>query len=175
MSGNESGLSGSHKADFASSGDLIKRDNQIILSSSTSTRISLEAVKKGDHGLDRRRQALLSKVPHSGMWIEVEANTLKMIDLAYLSAKTGHEFAILRSKRKDILYHGTSTDCNVLSDSQLQKDLLDQKLKLFGHSHLAELIPEPSNNDRKFLWFIEQKESFVISAMTGICIQYQAL
>lgn len=119
MSGNESGLSGSHKADFASSGDLIKRDNQIILSSSTSTRISLEAVKKGDHG--------------------------------------------------------TSTDCNVLSDSQLQKDLLDQKLKLFGHSHLAELIPEPSNNDRKFLWFIEQKESFVISAMTGICIQYQAL
>ena len=36
---------------------------------------------------------------------------LSMKDLAYLTAKTGHEFAILRGKREDILFHGTDRRC----------------------------------------------------------------
>lgn len=154
--------------------DERERNDKISLFSSSSRRVSLEAIRYGKHNLDAKRQSLLDRIPASGMWTKVESGSLKMIDLAYLTAGTGHEFALLQSKKFDILYHGTATDCDVLSDYELQECFLNKKLKIIGHSHSGEMFPEPSINDRKFLWFIEQKESLVISAMTGICISYEA-
>lgn len=80
----------------------------IELQSTHSLRVSLEAVRKGEAGLDEHRAAMLRRVPEIGDWAEFPYEHLEMKDLAYLTAATGHEFAILRGKRKDILFHGTA-------------------------------------------------------------------
>ncbi len=147
-------------------------DYKLTISSSASTRKSLEAIKFGKHGLDKRRQALLDRIPKPGMWICVDIDSLRMIDLAYLTAMTGHEFAILQSKHADYLFHGTSSECDVLADSFLQEEFLSKRMRIVGHSHPGEVFPEPSSDDRKFLWFIEQKESMVISGVTGACVTF---
>lgn len=156
-------------------GDRKNEDAGIKLSSTASRRVSLESIRYGKGNLDVRRQGLLDRVPESGMWVRLELNSLEMMDIAYLTAKTGHEFAILRGKHEDILYHGISNECNVLDDDVLEKGLLEKKLRVVGHSHPGEPFPEPSPDDRRFLWLIEQRSSLVISGITGICIEFKSL
>lgn len=67
----------------------------------------MKAVYDGEAGLNERRKNLLSRVPHSDNWGEFERDSITTKDLAYLSAATHHEFALLRGKRQDILFHGT--------------------------------------------------------------------
>ena len=70
-----------------------------------------------------------------------------------------------------ILWHGTPIECDVLS--QYETELKTHKLELFAHSHPGEPIPEASLNDRKFLRYIGQKKSRVISGMTGVSIEFE--
>ena len=91
--------------------------------------------------------------------------SLELKDLAYLTAKTGDEFAILRGKDRDILWHGTPMECAVLD--KYKEDLKNHRLELLGHSHPGEPIPEASLNDIRFLRYIGQKKSRIISGMTG--------
>jgi len=140
-------------------------DKTIVLSSTHSTQVSLDAVKHGKAGLDKRRKGLLDRVPNQNDSAEFPVNSLEMEDLAYLTAKTGDEFAILRGKDKDILWHGTPLECAVLA--RYEDDLKAHRLELYGHSHPGEPIPEASLNDRRFLRYIGQKESRIISGMTG--------
>ena len=137
----------------------------IMISSTHSTQVSLDAVKHGKAGLDKRRKGLLDRVPHQGDSAEFVPGSLEMKDLAYLTAKTGDEFAILRGKDCDILWHGTPQNCDVLS--KYEDDLLSHKLELYGHSHPGEPIPRASLNDIRFLRYIDQKKSMIISGMTG--------
>ena len=83
----------------------------LTLESSRSTRISLEAIREGDAGLNPHRQSMLNRVPEIGDSATFKHESLELIDLAYLTAKTGHEFAILRGKDLDILFHGDSRHC----------------------------------------------------------------
>ncbi len=78
----------------------------IELLSTQSMRTSLTYIREGSGGLDEHRQTMLMRVPSSGDWARFPLNHLTMKDLAYLTAKTGHEFAILRGKTEDILFHG---------------------------------------------------------------------
>ena len=48
------------------------------------------------------------------------------------------------------------------------------KLYIVGHSHSGEPIPRPSGNDREALEVIGQEKSTVISAMSGMCIDFSA-
>lgn len=95
-----------------------------------------------------------------------------MNDLAYLTAKTGHEFAILRGKSEDILFHGEHLRCTF--DDILVEMLLNKHISIYGHSHPGEDIPVPSPQDRQTLKQIGQLSSKMISGRTGIEIQFTA-
>ncbi|MBQ2902511.1 MAG: hypothetical protein IJE49_11805 [Agathobacter sp.] len=135
------------------------------LSSSESTRISLEAVRLGEAGLNKHRQELLNRVPKQNDWVALERESVTVKDVAYLSAATHDEFALLRGKTRDILFHGVSEHCYF--DEELILLLKTKKLRLVVHSHADYNIIDPSFDDREFLRYIEQKESLIDSYITG--------
>lgn len=142
----------------------------IILSSTKSMKVSLQAIRSGAAGLDAHRRSMLNRVLAIGDWARFRCGTISLKDLAYLTAKTGDEFALLRGKREDVLFHGDSGRC--MFDSVLSEWLITHKLVLVGHAHPAEPIPYPSNEDRQALRQIGQPRSTVISAMTGMCLEF---
>lgn len=144
----------------------------LMLASGKSTRVSLAGVRIGRYELSERRQNMLLKVPHSGDYVKLDRNSVEMMDLAYLSAKTGDEFAILRGKHEDVLFHGTPIKCRFLGE--LEAGLRSHKYILAGHSHPGEEEPEPSLEDRRFLKEIGQQSSSVISARTGRITDFTA-
>ena len=89
---------------------------EIMLSSSSSMRKSLEAIRNGEAGLTDYRKNLLNRVPCSNDWAAFEKDSVSTKDIAYLSAATGHEFALLRGKKKDIVFHGVERHCNFNDD-----------------------------------------------------------
>lgn len=142
----------------------------IELQSAQSLRISLESIRRGEGGLDEHRATMLRRVPEAGDWAKFPHGHLSMKDLAYLTAKTGHEFAILRGKREDILFHGTDRRC--IFEGVLEELLLSKRLMLLGHSHPGEMKPVSSKEDRDVLRMIGQTTSRLISGLSGIEIQF---
>ncbi len=138
---------------------------QLILSSSKSLMISLEKVKQGKAGLNKHRQSLLNRVPKTNNWANFSKGSISMKDIAFLSAKTGDEFAILAGKREDILFHGSKYHC--MFDGEISEMLINGQLELYGHSHPAEFFPRPSDDDIETLQKLGQKKSRLISAVTG--------
>lgn len=143
----------------------IEQPSGITLLSTRSTEVSLLAVKSGKAGLDAHRKSMLNKVPKQGNWARFRLNSIVMKDLAYLSAKVGDEFALLRGKNEDILFHGRPTQCNFIDD--LEDMLRKHQLEIVGHAHPGEVIPVASMADRATLREIGQTRSIVISAMSG--------
>ncbi len=141
------------------------KDASLSLASSRSTMVSLAGVRVGRYELNERRQNLLSRVPESGDYVLLEKDSLEMMDLAFLTAKTKDEFAILRGKNEDILFHGTPVSCSFIGE--LEEGLRTHKYELICHSHPGEDEPEPSLEDRTLLREIGQRSSTVISARTG--------
>lgn len=136
------------------------------LSSSASTRISLEAIRNKHAGLTQKRERILAQVPNSNDWAIFDKAAIGIKDIAYLAAKTGDEFALLRGKTKDIIFHGVQYHCHI--DGELLDLLKTKKLRLVAHTHpdYGEICP--SNDDRNFLKYIGQKTSKIISSITGI-------
>ena len=135
------------------------------LSSTESMRISLESIRTGDAGLNQHRKNLLARAPEIGDWARLQLNSVEEIDLAYLSAATQNEFALLRGKTMDILLHGDPGHCSF--DEELLEMLRAGKLRLIVHSHpdYDQIVPSPE--DRKFLQYIGQESSRIISWITG--------
>ena len=148
----------------------MEKNDKIVLASSRSMRISLESIRTGRAGLDARRKRILEKIPNPGDDAVFPLGTVDLKDLAYLTAKTRDEFAILRGKDKEIVFHGTPYECAILD--KYEDKLKSHKLELFGHSHPGEPIPAASPDDRRFLRYIGQKKSIVVSGMTGICAEF---
>lgn len=144
----------------------------IELLSVRSTKVSLEAIRKGNGGLDSHRQSLLEKVEDIGNWASFPLEHLSIKDLAYLTAKTGHEFAILRGKNEDILFHGNNTRCEFGED--LCDLLKNRGYSIWGHSHPGEERPIASPEDRRALKEVGQNESQIISGMTGEIVTYSS-
>lgn len=142
----------------------------IKLSSAKSLRISLENVKYGTSGLNEHRNNLLNRVPETNDWAKFNKDSLTMKDIAFLTAKTGDEFAILRGKKEDILFHGSKYHCDF--NGVLYDMLIKKKLEIYGHSHPTDIIPIPSRDDRKTLKIIKQKKSRLISAITGKEVEF---
>ena len=142
-----------------------ERPEAIILDSSRSTQISLEAIREGDAGLNPHRQSMLNRVPEIGDSATFKHESLELIDLAYLTAKTGHAFAILRGKDIDILFHGDSRHCEF--PETLVEMMINHKVVILGHSHPGEDDPVPSLADRIALIKLGQKRSVVVSGRTG--------
>lgn len=142
----------------------------ITLSSAKSMQVSLQAVRSGKAGLDEHRESMLNRIPERGDWAKFELNSIELKDLAYLTAKTGDEFALLRGKKEDILFHGDTLNCNFVG--LIGDMLLDHKLEIVGHSHSGEDRPVASSNDRWALKRIGQAKSTIISARTGMCTEF---
>ena len=142
----------------------------VFLSSMSSTRKSLEAIRNGDAGLNERRNSILARVPNSNDWAAFEYETIRIKDLAYLSATTHHEFALLRGKAKDIIFHGTELHCEF--NEELLTLLINHKLRLIAHTHPDYGPIEPSAADRHFLRCIGQKKSVIISYITGCQMEF---
>ena len=145
-------------------------EKTIQLSSSKSLQTSLESVRLDLAGLNTKRKGMLERVPNSGDWSKFPKDSLTTKDIAFLSAKTNHEFAILRGKREDILFHGTHYHCeftDILIDM-----LMSGKLELFAHSHVDGGNLIASKDDRDFLKAIGQKSSTVVSAYDGHEVEF---
>ncbi len=141
------------------------KDTRKRLSSTASTRKSLEAIRKGEAGLNEKRKKLLERVPKSNDWATFEKDAISIKDIAYLSAATEHEFALLRGKTRDILFHGEERHC--FFDEEIIVLLKTNKLRLIAHTHLDYGSVIPSADDREFLKSINQKTSTIISYITG--------
>lgn len=141
----------------------------IKLESVKSRKTSLQKIRENRAGLNKHRDILLSRVPNIGDWAKFRPDTIEIIDLAYLTAKTGHEFALLRGKNQDILLHGKSFRCEF--DDILSEMLISGKLRLEAHSHPEEILI-PSPDDRQTLSIINQERSIIISAVTGQTIEF---
>ena len=142
------------------------------LASSASTRISLEAIRNKEAGLNEHRSKLLSRVSDRECWGTFPVNSIEIKDLAYLSAATGDEFAFLRSKHSDILYHGTPYRCKIEEDDDLMILLNSHKAELVAHTHPDYEAIIPSAADRNFIRSYGQKKSKIISAYTGQIIEF---
>lgn len=150
----------------------IDKDGVILMEllSTQSMRTSLIFIHSGDGGLDAHRQSMLNRAPNPGDWARFSSDHLTMKDLAYLTAKTGHEFAILRGKNEDILFHGEACRCSF--DDILAEKLYNKRLFIYGHSHPGEETPIPSRQDRETLKKIGQSESKLISGRSGVEITF---
>lgn len=144
---------------------MAEKQDTLVLDSSRSTQISLEAIREGNAGLSAHRQVMLNRVPEVGDSATFRYGTLELIDLAYLTAMTGHEFAILRGKDIDILFHGDSFHCEF--QETLVEMMMAHKLEILRHSHPGEDDPVPSPGDRQALKRIGQKKSVIVSGRTG--------
>ena len=139
--------------------------DMIQLDSSKSMQTSLQAIREGNAGLNAHRQSMLNRVPDIGDFASFGFESLELTDLAYLTAMTGHEFAILRGKDVDILLHGQRMHCQFVE--ALADMLMAHKLYILGHSHPGEDDPVPSRGDREALKKIGQKRSVIVSGRTG--------
>lgn len=144
------------------------------LSSEESMRTSLEDIRSGRAGLNKHRQSLLNRIPEQNSWHPFPLNTVEDKDLAYLSAETGDEFALLRGKREDIFFHGTPRNCHLEKEETLMDMLYSKKFGLEIHSHPDRGPLTASQQDRDFIRSIGQKESKIISSYTGKIIPFRA-
>lgn len=147
-----------------------QKKERLKLSSSKSLAISLEKIQQGKAGLNKHRLSLLNRVPQSGNWAVFPKESITMKDIAFLTAKTGNEFAILAGKREDILFHGNKYHC--MFDGELSEMLINGQFELYGHSHPAEMFPQPSDDDIETLQKLGQRKSHLISAVTGKEIEF---
>lgn len=136
------------------------------LSSTASAQKSLEAIRNGDAGLNDKRKNILARVPNSNEWAALKRDSVTIKDIAYLSAATKHEFALLRGKKNDSIFHGVEQDCNF--NEELLSLLKIGKLRLIAHTHPDYGMIEPSADDRAFLRYIGQSDSIIISYITGV-------
>ena len=140
--------------------------DELVLASTDSMKNSLEAVRKGRAGLNERRKRLLHRVPNPGDWIKLQEQSISIKDIAYLSAATQHEFALLRGKKEEVLFHGTTYHCEF--EGEIFDMLKTRKMRLIAHTHPDRGIIVPSAADRKFLKIIGQEKSIIISYITGM-------
>ena len=142
------------------------QDHSISLASTRSRQLSLQNIRNGEAGLNAHRQSLLNRVPEIGDWAAFRRNSIELVDLAYLSAKSGHEFALLRGKSSDILFHGSTGHCRFIGE--LEAIIRSRQVDIIVHSHPGEEDPQPSAEDRQVLREIGQHTSTVVSGITGL-------
>lgn len=142
------------------------------LASSESIRISLESIRNKEAGLNEHRRNILQRIPDQETWSAFRINAIEIKDLAYLSAATGDEFALIRSKTKDIVYHGNPTGCRIEKEDELMLLLVNHKAELIAHTHPDFDRIIPSAEDRNFIKSYGQKSSKIISAYTGQIVEF---
>ena len=111
--------------------------------------IILNALQRGEVGLNDARQNMLQRVPESGDWA-VFQHRIAPIDLVWLTAKTGDRFCIFRGEELDILLHD-GKDAGAY-DHLLRTLLKTSNLKLTAESSPGALEP--------IIWNAEEGEEW---------------
>jgi len=148
---------------LSAGGTTVSWDERIKINSPGSPqsfRRSLKEISEGKAKLDKRRQNILSRLPNSGDYFRFERGYISTRDLAYLSAATGTEFALFRSKRKDILIKGTAQNCDIAGE--LQEEIFARGYEWVAHSHVDRGILKPSPQDRNTLRRLKQQTSSLV-------------
>lgn len=134
------------------------------IESTQSKIVSLKSIHDRKADLNSHRRMLLDKVSQIGEYSFFMKGHVTVEDLAYLTAYSGCEFALLTGKSDDILFHGDKYSCQF--DAFISELLKKHKYSLYAHSHPDEDEPEPSIADRNTLSIIKQDSSQIISATT---------
>lgn len=71
----------------------------------------MNAIHSKDAKLNKTKQAMLDRILDVGDYEKFRKNHVSIEDLAYLTAATDCEFALLEGKTDDILYHGEKYRC----------------------------------------------------------------
>lgn len=111
-------------------------------------------------------------IPQTELADQLEEETEKVHDLAYLSAATGHEFALFRGKKEDILCHGTIYSCD--PQKKLEKEILKRGYEWVAHSHIDFGKLVASKDDRETLKVLGQYKSIIIGPTGKEIIFYQS-
>ena len=125
-----------------------------------SYRRSLKQIAEGKAGLSKRRKNILARIQNTGEYHRYKREEISTRDLAYLSAATGHEFALFRSKREDILIRGNSRACDIAGE--LGEEILNKHYKWVAHSHVDGGFLTASLADRETLRKLGQKSSIIV-------------
>ena len=125
-----------------------------------SYRRSLKQIAEGKAGLSKRRKNILARIQNTGECHRYKREEISTRDLAYLSAATGHEFALFRSKREDILIRGNSRACDIAGE--LGEEILNKHYKWVAHSHVDGGFLTASLADRETLRKLGQKSSIIV-------------
>ena len=102
-------------------------------------RILIDALQKGEIGLNDSMQAVLARAPAPNDWAAFQ-NRLDPIDLVWLAAKTSDSFALLRCDECDILLHGRNEDCQI--SGILLEMLYSKKLRVVAICRPGKKEPE---------------------------------
>ncbi len=147
---------------YATNGGIMS--STVSIESTKSKITALKKVHDKKAKLNKHRCGLLNRVPNDGDYEFFAKGHVTIEDLAYLTACTGCEFALLKGKKNDVLFHGGKYNCSF--DKVLSDSLKSHKYKLYAHSHPDEDNPVPSVADRNTLEAIGQDHSLIISATT---------
>lgn len=148
---------------LANGGTTVSWNDRLKISSPGSTKSfkrSLADIAAGKAGLDKRRQNILGRLGESGSSHRFEKGSISNRDLAYLSAATGNEFALFRSKNEDILVRGNARTCDV--SGELGEEILEKMYEWVAHSHVDGGNLAASVEDRDTLRKLKQKKSIII-------------
>lgn len=144
------------------------------LASTESTMRSLAFVRSKDGGINDHRRSLLRRVPEQESWARVPRGSVEDLDLAYLSAYTGDEFALLCGRQEDILFHGTPAHCHIEKSEYLMTLLESHKARLEVHSHPDTGKISASQDDRDFIARFGQETSRIVSSYTGQIAEFHS-
>ena len=152
---------GLDKAD--SFNEFKKKYIEVIRISSPSTksyRKSLEAIRLGKAGLSKARKSILERIPEQGTHARFDNGKISKRDLAYISAATGDELALFRSKKEDILIRGDRKACN--PSLELSEEILKGGYEWVAHTHVDGGYLTPSSADKKTLRLLNQRKSIIM-------------
>ena len=131
----------------------------------------VDAVRNGSGPLRAADEAILSRLPKAGDWVQVGSADADIYTLGSLTAKTGSEFASFSRGEVKIIVRGTKTTKWRLPED-LARRIYTEQLRWDAHSHPTTINLRPSTEDRNTLkLFTWQKKSRIID-ITGKVIEF---
>lgn len=122
------------------------------------------AILTFDVPLNNRQQALLEQLPEYDSRVKVGKREVNMADLAALTAKTGHEFAMFTRKQERLIIRGNAVKVNISLDDA--KALASDGYRWSGHTHPGDTLNclMPSGGDKAVLEQFPQKTSVIYNS-----------
>ena len=114
--------------------------------------------------LNNRQKQLLEMLPEFDSRVIVPKDSVNMSDLAALTAKTGHEFAMFTKNGDRLIIRGNTNKVNI--DIESAKQLAESGYKWSGHTHPGTdyLVMQASDGDYAILDCFKQDTSVIYNS-----------